>query len=514
MMTLPPNVSKSAPLAPITPIAPVFTMHSHHELAAVAVVIVAYNAEHTIADVLSRIPRTFAENVGAILVSDDASSDATVEVARRWAASHPLVNLTVVHQEKNLGYGGNQKFCYRWALDHGHHIAVMVHGDGQYAPELVGSMIEPLLRGETDAVFGSRMLTPGGARRGGMPMYKWVGNRILTTIQNGCAGLKLSEWHSGYRAYSVAALRDVPFRANADGYHFDTQIIIQFHEAGKRIKEIPIPTYYGDEICHVNGLEYAKDVVVDTVRYRLGRSGFGSGRLGHVAEPYAFKPSPYSSHGRILQMVEQRPRMRILDVGCGPGWLAKALTDLGHEVVGIDLEAADGIADRMSSFVQADLSEGIPEEVGGDFDLVLAADVIEHLANPERLLADMAARVRPRGSIIASVPNISHWYPRFRITAGRFDYDQRGVLDATHLRFFTRRRFLRVAEESGLEQVAFRHTGLPLDALGLSRSPAVTGTIGRADRLLVKAWPTMFAYQFVYEFTPWRGGALRNDMPQ
>ena len=275
MMTLPSNVSKSAPvvpLVPITPIAPVFTMHSHHELAAVAVVIVAYNAEHTIADVLDRIPRTFAENVGAILVSDDASSDATVEVARRWSASHPLVNLTVVHQETNLGYGGNQKFCYRWALDHGHHIAVMVHGDGQYAPELVGAMIEPLLRGETDAVFGSRMLTPGGARRGGMPMYKWVGNRVLTTIQNLCAGLQLSEWHSGYRAYDLNRLDMWQLSTMSDKFDFDTEIILNLAKHGRTITEIPIPTFYGDEKCNVNGMKYAYDVVTEVVKFRARRS--------------------------------------------------------------------------------------------------------------------------------------------------------------------------------------------------------------------------------------------------
>jgi SAM-dependent methyltransferase len=213
-------------------------------------------------------------------------------------------------------------------------------------------------------------------------------------------------------------------------------------------------------------------------------------------------------------MVQGRAPLRILDVGCGPGWLAKALTDAGHSVVGVDIAEADGVSGRMSRFLAADLSNGIPDSVGGDFDLVLAADVIEHLADPSRLLADMAARVQPHGSIIASVPNISHWYPRARIAAGRFDYDQRGVLDGTHLRFFTRRRFLRVAQEAGLEPVSWRHTGLPLDALGLSGSKLVTATIGRADRALVSAWPTMFAYQFVYELTPWRGGALRSDAPR
>ncbi len=479
----------------------------------VGVLVVAYNAESTLARVLDRIPDATQLQLAEVLVHDDHSTDDTHGVAQEYHGSNPRFHLTVVRHPQNLGYGGNQKAGYTYAINHGWDVVVLLHGDGQYAPEIMGEIIDPIVNGDADAVFGSRMMHRGEALKGGMPMYKYVGNRILTTTQNSLTGLRLSEWHSGYRAYRVSALAQLPFVSNSDAFDFDTEIILQLADARMKIVEVPIPTYYGDEICHVNGLRYAKDVVVDTVRHRLGRSGFGSGNLGHVAEPYAFKPSPYSSHGRILQMLADRPAMRILDVGCGPGWLAKALTDAGHTVVGVDLAEADGVSSRMSHFVQANLDDGIPEDVGGDFDLVLAADIIEHLADPARLLSAMAARVRPQGSVIASVPNISHWYPRFRIASGRFDYDQRGVLDATHLRFFTRRRFLRVAGEAGLEPIAFRHTGLPLDALGLSGSQAVTGTIGRADRLLVAAWPTMFAYQFVYEFTPWRGGALRSDLP-
>ncbi len=260
MLTLPTNVSSV----------------SHHQpfrygLADVAVVIVAYNAELTITSVLDRIPKTFAENVGCILVSDDGSKDATTEVARRWAATHPDVNVTVVQQPKNLGYGGNQKFCYRWAAERGHSIAVMVHGDGQYAPELVSSIILPLLRNEADAVFGSRMLTKGGARRGGMPMYKFVGNRILTTVQNMCAGLKLSEWHSGYRAYNLPRLDMRRLGEMSNGFDFDTEIILDLAKRKQHIVEIPIPTFYGDEKCNVNGVRYAVDVLGEVIKFRVRR---------------------------------------------------------------------------------------------------------------------------------------------------------------------------------------------------------------------------------------------------
>lgn len=466
----------------------------------VGVLVVAYNAESTLVSVLDRIPTAASLHLAEVLVQDDHSSDDTHDVARAYLEREGHLNLTVVRHPENLGYGGNQKAGYVYALDHGWDVVVLLHGDGQYAPEIIGDIVDPIVNGSADAVFGSRMMERGQARKGGMPMYKYVGNRILSTSQNALTGLHLSEWHSGYRAYRVSALADLPFRGNSDGFDFDTEIILQLAAAGKEIVEIPIPTYYGDEICRVNGVQYARDVMIHTTRYKFGRSGFGGGRLGRIAEPYAFKPSPYSSHGRILELIDGRPPQRILDVGCGPGWLAQALTDAGHTVTGVDAIEEPGVRDRMHRFVCADLSQGLPDELGDDYDIVLAADIIEHLAEPANLVEQLARRVGPNGSLIASVPNISHWYPRARVAAGRFDYDQRGILDATHLRFFTRRSFLRLAADCGLEVTGRAATGLPLDALGLADAPIVTGTIGRIDRALTRLWPTMFAYQFVFEF--------------
>src|SRR4029077_13923165 len=126
---------------------------------------------------------------------------------------------------------------------------------------------------EADAVFGSRMMTPGAALAGGMPLYKYLGNRVLTNAENALLGTSLSEFHSGYRVYSCHALKQIPFQKNTHDFHFDTQIIIQFHAAGFRIVEKPIPTYYGDEICRVNGIKYAKDVVKSVLEYELHELG-------------------------------------------------------------------------------------------------------------------------------------------------------------------------------------------------------------------------------------------------
>jgi glycosyltransferase involved in cell wall biosynthesis len=460
----------------------------------VGVLVVAYNAESTLAWVLDRIPEEARGDLAEILIQDDFSSDNTEAVARAYDAFDDIP-VTVVRHARNLGYGGNQKAGYQYAMDHGWDVVVLLHGDGQYAPERIGEMISPLLDGEADAVFGSRMLERGAALAGNMPLYKFVGNKALTSAQNWLAGTRLSEWHSGYRAYRVDVLRELPLWANSDGFDFDTEIILQLVGAGKRIIEIPTPTFYGDEICHVQGISYARAIMADTLRYRLGRAGFGRGKTGGRAEPYSFKPSPNSSHGILLGMVDDSRPRRILDVGCGPAWVADELRRRGHHVVGVDSTTYEGVHGRVDEFYEADLEAGLPAGVAGEFDVVIAGDVIEHVRSPDRLMDQLAARLANDGDMLASVPNFAHWYPRGRTALGLFDYDQRGILDRTHLRHFTRRSFRRLVRESSLELVELRYSGLPLEALGLSG--LVPRLVHGVDRRLVAAWPTLFAYQLI-----------------
>jgi glycosyltransferase involved in cell wall biosynthesis len=461
----------------------------------VGVLVVAYNAEATLRWVLDRIPASLRSELVEVLVMDDHSADSTADIAHAYAADGADIPLTVIRHDRNLGYGGNQKAGYRYAIDHGWDVVVMLHGDGQYAPEKMPDLLAPLHDPNVDAVFGSRMMVQGAARRGGMPLYKYVGNRILTRTQNAIAGVDLSEWHSGYRAYRVSALAELAFVGNSDGFDFDTEIILQLLGAGKSIVEVPIPTYYGDEISRVNGMLYARDIVIDTVRHRLGEAGFGRGDLGHKLEPYEYKPSPDSSHGIVLELVPISGSLKVLDVGCGPGWVAAELRRRGHHVTGVDLVADDGIADRTDRFFEANVEQGLPDEIGGGYDVVIAADIIEHVRTPDELMADLAGRMSPTGMIIASVPNFSHWYPRARTATGLFDYDQRGILDRTHVRFFTRRSFRRAVAHTGLVTTSERYAGLPLGVLGVS---GLAGAIvAQLDRVLTAVWPTMFAYQFV-----------------
>jgi glycosyltransferase involved in cell wall biosynthesis len=213
----------------------------------VVVVLPAYNAARTLVRTYRDIPK---EVVDDVILVDDASQDDTVEIAR-------LLNLRVIQHDKNLGYGGNQKTCYRAALESGADIVVMVHPDYQYDPTLIPQMIAPLQNGQADCVLGSRMLHKGGASAGGMPVYKQIGNRILTKIENLILGQNLSEYHTGYRAYSRRLLTSIPFTENSNNFVFDTEIIIQLLVAGFRIKEIPIPTRY---FAHASSVDLLKSI--------------------------------------------------------------------------------------------------------------------------------------------------------------------------------------------------------------------------------------------------------------
>ncbi|MDO8430320.1 MAG: bifunctional glycosyltransferase/class I SAM-dependent methyltransferase [bacterium] len=229
----------------------------------VIVVLPAYNAAKTLEKTLFAIPKDWVDDV--ILV-DDLSRDDTVAVAKKMGLK------TFVH-EKNLGYGGNQKTCYREALKLGADIVVMLHPDFQYDPSFIPEMIKPIAMGECDAVFGSRMYVKRNALLGGMPYWKFFANIFLTLLENLVLKMNLTEYHSGFRAYSKRVL-ELPLYLNSDGFVFDTEIIVQMKVAGMKIKEIPITTRYFSEASMIGfwrSVQYGLNILSVMFRYLLGQ---------------------------------------------------------------------------------------------------------------------------------------------------------------------------------------------------------------------------------------------------
>ncbi|MES2309884.1 MAG: glycosyltransferase family 2 protein [Verrucomicrobiota bacterium] len=232
----------------------------------------AYNAADTIVTVLDRIPDQFKNSHMHILVVNDGSTDDTERVTERYAEGNPEIQITLLKHVKNLGYGATQKTAYQWCIDHQIDVVAMVHADGQYAPELLPQLLEPLLKNEADLVFGSRI--SGNPLQGGMPLHRYFGNRFLTIFQNFFLGLKLSEYHSGYRVFSVKALQKVPFAHLSSYYDFDTEMMILFQNAGLRIAETTIPTHYGNERNYLNVWKYTQHILVTTFTFWLYQKGF------------------------------------------------------------------------------------------------------------------------------------------------------------------------------------------------------------------------------------------------
>ena len=238
----------------------------------IVVVLPAYNAGKTLSDTYQEIPFDIVDDV--ILV-DDNSNDNTKEIAKQLGIKH------IILHEQNLGYGGNQKSCYNKALEIGGDIIIMLHPDYQYTPKLIHSMSYLIANEVYPVVIGSRILGKG-ALKGGMPLYKYVANRFLTLFQNILMNQKLSEYHTGYRAYSRVVLEQIDFNKNSNDFIFDNQFIAQIFHKGFEIAEITCPTKYFEDASSINfsrSLKYGLGVMTVAVTYSLSKSKIYQSRL-------------------------------------------------------------------------------------------------------------------------------------------------------------------------------------------------------------------------------------------
>ena len=483
----------------------------------IGILIVAYNALTTLSKVLRRIPQAVWRNIEEVAIFDDASQDETYELAVGFKTLSENTKLTVIRNERNLGYGGNQKAGYRYFLERGFDIVVLLHGDGQYAPEVLADLYHPIAAGRADAVFGSRMLKDyGGPLKGGMPLYKYLGNRVLTTFENRALGMKLSEFHSGYRAYNLKAIKHLSLDRTTDDFHFDTEIIIKLNHQRFRIAEVPIPTYYGNEICYVNGMKYAREVARAVIRYHKTRKSIA--RYPEFEEyfvRYPLKQGRYSSHAWVRRCL--REPHDVLDAGCGEGFIARLLREDGHRVWGIDRLAQPEHREALEDYAQMDLDSpcDLRRFAGGrDFGAVLLLDVLEHLRKPEHLLAECRKVLAPDGVVVVSLPNVANLTVRLSLLAGRFDYAERGILDRTHLRFYTRRTARSLLEAAGFEAIEEHMTVMPLDIIlpALESNPfwrAAYRSLAAFTRLM----PGLLGYQTILVARPAAGPRIKEAAP-
>jgi glycosyltransferase involved in cell wall biosynthesis len=462
----------------------------------VLIFIVAYHAETTIADVVRRIPADLLDQYDfELLIIDDSSKDKTFERSHELSLRTDIpFRITVLFNPLNQGYGGNQKLGYQYAITHGFDFVALLHGDGQYAPECMPELLKPLAQGRAAAVFGSRLMTPMGALKGGMPLYKFAGNRILTITQNLLLRTHLSEFHSGYRIYAVDALRSIPFQRNSNGFHFDTEIIIQLVVAKLPIVELPIPTYYGNEICRVNGIPYAMNVILATLKARLQEwSLFYDRRYDCAPITAKYQPKLAFESPQSFAFKAITPNSRVLDLGCGGSDLAHAVKDNKNcYVVGVDKFQLDEAG--LDGFYCRDVEDGLAGLPIESSDYVLMLDIIEHMASPEDFLDELRGRLT-HGELIISTGNVAFLVTRLMLMIGQFNYGRRGILDLTHARLFTFSSLSRMLEQSGFVILEKKPMPAPFP---LAIGNAFWGRLLlKMNLLLNKISPSLFGYQVI-----------------
>ncbi|MGH9858325.1 MAG: methyltransferase domain-containing protein, partial [Acidobacteriota bacterium] len=398
----------------------------------------------------------------------------------------------------NRGYGGNQKLGYLYCVKNNFDIVVLLHGDGQYPPEYLERILAPFDNENVDAVLASRMLHKKHALEGGMPLYKWIGNQILTAFENRMLGVQLSEFHTGFRAYRISKLRQIPFDYNSDDFHFDTEIIIQAAANNWNIHEVSIPTHYGNEQCHVNGFTYAYNCAKAVVQYQLVRMGLFYQRNFDFelfeADNYQFKRSPNSLHQYILNSLPLSPAMTTVELGANRGQLSNEVAQKVKHHIAVDQinPKRAGASETATVDLNTEFAQHFQDK---KFDCCIALDVIEHLNEPEAFLKQVFEILRVHGTLAISTANICYLPVRLSLLLGQFNYGKRGILDRTHKRLFSVSSFRRLVAQYGFKVTEIRGFSPPL--VDMISGGRMMRFIEAIHSWLSRQFPNLFAYNFL-----------------
>lgn len=476
------------------------------KLPRILIFVVCYNAEKTIESILDRIPQEIWHNsnfVTEVLIIDNQSPDQTFFKANQYSQKYPERKITVLYNPKNLGYGGNQKIGYHYAIKNNFDLVALLHGDGKFDPEYLPKMIQSLLDNQADAVLGSRMLHSHRAIAGKMPLYKCVGNRVLSFLQNRILHSSLSEYHSGYRVYRVSSLDEIPFEYNGDSFDFDDDIIIQLLDTGKKIVEIPVPAFHTSDIRLIGGIKYACKILYSCILSRFNRWRlYYHPKFDYITNSNSIYQSKFgypSSHQFAFDAVQAGTR--VLDLGCGPGYMARMLSQKQVKTISIDKQILPETREYSWRCVEADIENYAFDDSLGKIDTILLLDILEHLKSPERFLKKIRhAFASDCPNIIITTGNVGYFPIRLNLLLGGFHFGKCGILDMDHTRLFTFSSISRLLKNEGYE--ILQKKGIPAPfPLAIGKGFMSRIFIGM-NQFLILLFKNIFAYQIALQVKP------------
>ncbi len=466
----------------------------------IALSVVAYNAQSTLSEVMKRIPEVIYDLIEEIFIFDDHSDDSTYEIGSNLIADEKWGKVRLYRNPIAFQYGGNQKLAIEYCLSKKYDYLVLMHADGNYAPEYLPDLILAAIEKTAQVVIGSRVREKLNPLQVRIPWYKWWGVCLLSRVQSFLLHEKLADFHCGYRLYGARFLSQIAYLLNSDDYHFDTQILIQAHVLQEPITEVPVPLYNSNELQGKRGVIYALNSLWAIIQFRLHQLGLFVRKRYDPVLPvqYAFKDFSHSSHRRIFELVHEGEC--ILDLGCGDGSLALKLKEKGCHVTGVDLLEPLFVQPGLDRYVKWDLTDEQDLPFEREFDCVILGDIVEHLVDGAGLMLRARKILREGGRLIISTPNIALWVYRAKHLAGRFDYDNMGVMDRTHVHFYTLKHLLDDLNLTGYKVTGKYFTSIPFQlVITLRPLKGLAEILARGYFGLVRLWPRFFAYQFVLQ---------------
>ena len=448
---------------------------------------------------LERIPRVADDWLEEIVVMQQRVSGPSIPEPARLVGDRKL-ELRIHRPPRDSGYGRVRKAAFEYALRRGLDHVVFMRGDGLHPPEALCSLVHSAVMGAPRLVIASRLVRRRDMLRSWVPVARLAAHTLATGFQNRVLGLRLTDYHSGFRLYPVRDVERVPFQLNADDRSFDMQIVIQLRALGAAIDEVPVQPVWQEYATGREGLFEVLRACASAVDYRLHQLHF-TRRGPFFVDPaihYTLKRSKAGSHMQIVDAI--RPGTEVLDLGCSQGLLARPLREKDVRVTGVDAGPPERLADELAEYFQRDLEHPLELPTGRRFDYVVSSDVIEHIRNRAQLLRSARRFLNEHGRLIISTPNVALWFYRLSLLVGRFEYGPRGVLDEDHVHLFTGSTFRREVQGAGFHIRRQRVTALPFEVVFQSTGRSrLIRSIERLYHLAARLWPSMFAYQYILE---------------
>ena len=460
--------------------------------------------EKLVLDILNQIPKSVASWDHEILILINSSGDSISKAVDNSIKKHKSFNIRILFNLQHLGYGGNQKLAFYYAIKHNFDFVLLIAGSGQYAPEQLEKLAFSLASSNSQALIGSRFLEKSNSIKNQMPLYKYLGIKTITLLQNLILGMKFSEYHSGFRIYKTKALAEIPYAFNSNGRQFDTEVLIQLKLRGFKLQELPVSSLSGKAHPISDYIRYGIGSILISLKTRLHQMSLSYERKFDVGDisTDGFKDEIKLGYPSSLQFAidEVSEKHRVLDIGCGNALIGTELKKQGCYVEGIDFESSKG-KNNIDKFTQLNLNNNNLEIPVNEFDYVLLMDVLEHLDEPENFVYNL--RVKAKGKapkIIVSVPNIGFINNRIQLLFGRFDYGIRGTMYLGHKRMFTFNAIGKL-----FEQAEFKITkcqGIPAPFPVAIGDNWLSRLFLGINQGLIKILPKLFSYQIFLVAVP------------